>query len=142
MANAKSGDLVKVHYTGKLDDGNVFDSSQGRDPLEFKIGEQQVLKKFEDSVEGLEIGETTKIHIPAEEAYGVRHEHLVVKLPKQNLPPELVPEIGMKLQTQTKEGDVMVVKITDVGENEITIDANHELADKDLHFEIELVEIV
>jgi peptidylprolyl isomerase len=142
MANAKNGDRVRVHYTGKLDDGNIFDSSKGRDPLEFIIGENQVLKKFESSVEGLEIGETTNIHIPAEEAYGVRHEHLVVKVPKQNLPEELSPEVGMKLQTQTKEGDVMVVKITEVAENEITIDANHELADKDLNFEIELVEIV
>jgi peptidylprolyl isomerase len=142
MANAKNGDRVRVHYTGKLDDGNIFDSSRDRDPLEFIIGENQVLKKFESSVEGLEVGETTSIHIPAEEAYGVRQENLVVQVPKQNLPEELTPEVGMKLQTQTKEGDIMVVKITEVAENEITIDANHELADKDLNFEIELVEII
>lgn len=142
MTNAKTGDRVKVHYTGKLNDGNIFDSSVGRDPLEFTIGENQVLPKFEDSVEGMEVGDKTKIQIPAEEAYGVRQENLVVQIPKQNLPPELTPEVGMRLQTQTKEGEVMIVKITDIGDNDITIDANHELADKDLHFEIELVEII
>lgn len=142
MDNAKNGDKVRVHYTGKLDDGNIFDSSEGRNPLEFTIGHNQVLKKFEDAVEGLSLGDKAKVHIPAEEAYGVRHEHLVVKLPKQNLPEELTPEVGMKLQTQTKEGEVMIVQITEIGENEVTIDANHELADKDLHFEIELVEIL
>lgn len=142
MTNAKTGDRVKVHYTGKLNDGNIFDSSVGRDPLEFTIGENQVLPKFEDSVEGMEVGDKTKIQIPAEEAYGVRQENLVVQIPKQNLPSELTPEVGMRLQTQTKEGEVMIVKITDIGDNDITIDANHELADKDLHFEIELVEII
>lgn len=142
MTNAKTGDRVKVHYTGKLNDGNIFDSSVERDPLEFTIGENQVLPKFEDSVEGMEVGDKTKIQIPAEEAYGVRQENLVVQIPKQNLPSELTPEVGMRLQTQTKEGEVMIVKITDIGDNDITIDANHELADKDLHFEIELVEIM
>ena len=140
--NAKIGDKVKVHYTGKFDDGNVFDSSEGKDPLEFTIGQQQVLKKFEDSVDGLAIGETVNLHIPASDAYGVRQDNLVVQVPKNNLPENLVPEIGMKLQTQTSEGDVMVVRIAEIGEDEITIDANHELADKDLQFEIKLVEII
>lgn len=140
--NAKVGDKVKVHYTGKLTDGTKFDSSEGRDPLEFTIGQQQVLKKFEDSVDGLGVGESVNIDIPAAEAYGVRQDNLVVKVPKTNLPPELSPEVGMKLQSQTPEGGVMVVKIVEVEEETITIDANHELADKDLNFDIKLVEII
>ena len=139
--NAKVGDKVKVHYTGKLTDGTTFDSSEGRDPLEFTVGQQQVLKKFEESVDGLAIGESVSIDIPAEEAYGVKQDQLIVKVPKNNLPPELSPEIGMKLQSQTPEGGVMVVKIVEVEEETITIDANHELADQDLNFEIKLVEI-
>jgi len=142
MSEAKIGNKVKVHYTGKLEDGNIFDSSNGRSPLEFTIGENQVLKKFEETVEGLSVGESANVHIPAEEAYGVRQEQLVVKIPKVNLPSNLTPEIGMKLQTQSPDSSVMVVKITEIGESEITIDANHELADKNLDFEIELVEII
>lgn len=141
MQKAQNGDKVKVHYTGKLDNGEVFDSSEGRNPLEFTIGENQVLKKFESSVEGLEIGESTKVSIPAEEAYGKRQEHLVVKVPKEKLPENITPEIGMKLQSQSPDGQVMVIKILELGENDITIDANHELADEDLHFDIELVSI-
>lgn len=141
MSSAKSGDKVRVHYTGKLESGEIFDSSEGRDPLEFTIGQNQVLKKFEDSVEGLNVGDSTNIFIPAEEAYGVRHDHLVVNVPKDRLPEGIEPEIGMKLQTQTADGP-MVVNITKVSETEVTIDANHELADKNLNFDIKLVEIV
>lgn len=142
MQKAKNGDVVRVHYTGKLNDEQVFDSSEGKNPLEFTIGQNQVLKKFEDSVEGLAVGEKTKILIPAMEAYGTRQENLIVKLPKERLPETLKPEIGMRLQTQTADGGVMVVKIIEIGDKDITIDANHELADQDLHFDIELVEIV
>jgi len=142
MPNAKKGDKVKVHYTGKLEDGEVFDSSKGKDPLEFTIGENQVLKKFEDSVEGMSIGEKADILIPADEAYGTRQEQLIVKLPKDKIPDSLSPEVGMKLQMKTKDGQVVVVTITEISENELTVDANHELADKDLHFNIELVEII
>ncbi len=142
MKTAKIGDAVKVHYTGKLNDDQIFDSSEGKNPLEFTIGQNQVLKKFEDSVEGLSIGEETKIFIPAAEAYGDRQENLIVKLPKDRLPETLTPEIGMRLQTQTADGNVMVVKITEIAYDDITIDANHELAGQDLHFDIKLVEIV
>ena len=141
MSNAKNGDKVRVHYTGKLESGEVFDSSEGRNPLEFTLGENQVLKKFEETVEGLKIGESANIFIPAEEAYGIRHDHLVVKVPKENLPETIEPEVGMKLQTETAEGP-MVVQITEIGDSEVTIDANHELADKNLNFDIKLVEIL
>lgn len=142
MQNAKNGDKVKVHYTGKLDDGQVFDTSEGKNPLEFTIGENQLLKKFEDAVNGLEVGESTNVLIPAEEAYGTRQEQLIAQVPKDKLPEGMTPEVGMKLQTQTPEGQVMVVNVTEVSDNEITIDANHELADENLNFDIKLVEIV
>ena len=141
MQNAKKGDKVRVHYTGKLEDGEVFDSSEGKEPLEFTIGQNQVLKKFEDSVEGMNIGDKTEIFIPAAEAYGTRQEQLIVKLPKDRLPENLKPEIGMKLRMKTKDDQLVVVTIIDISDNDITLDANHELADKDLHFDIELVEI-
>lgn len=141
MSNAKNGDKVRVHYTGKLESGEVFDSSEGRNPLEFTIGENQVLKKFEESVEGLKVGDSANVFIPAAEAYGVRHDHLVAQIPKDRLPETIEPEVGMKLQTQTADGP-MVVQITEVGESEVTIDANHELADKNLNFDIKLVEIL
>ncbi len=141
MSNAKNGDKVRVHYTGKLESGEVFDSSEGRNPLEFTIGENQVLKKFEETVEGLKVGDSANVFIPAAEAYGVRHDHLVVQVPKDRLPETIEPEVGMKLQTQTADGP-MVVQITEVGESEVTIDANHELADKNLNFDIKLVEIL
>ena len=141
MSKAKGGDKVKVHYTGKLTNGEIFDSSENRDPLEFTIGENQVLKKFEDTVVGLEIGESNSVFIEAIYAYGVKQDQLVIKVPKNNLPETIKPEIGMKLQMQTPDGGVVVVKIIEVGEEEITIDGNHDLADKDLNFEIKLVEI-
>lgn len=142
MAAAKEGDNVKVHYTGKLKNGEVFDSSEGRNPLEFKIGQNQVLKKFEDSVAGLEIGESASIVIPPEEAYGTRQENLVIKVPADNFPSDIKPEIGLKLQSKSPDGQVIPLKIIDFDETVITVDANHELADEELHFDIKLIEIV
>ena len=142
MQNAKKGDTVRVHYTGKLENGDIFDSSQGKDPLEFEIGKNQVLKKFEDSVEGMNIGDKAEIRIPAAEAYGNRNEELVVNIPTDRLPENLNPEVGMKLQMKTKDEQIVVVTILGITEDSLTVDANHELADKDLHFDIELVEIL
>lgn len=142
MPNAKKGDTVRVHYTGKLENGDIFDSSEGKDPLEFEIGKNQVLKKFEDSVEGMTIGDKAEIHIPAVEAYGTRNEELVVKIPSDKLPDNLNPEVGMKLQMKTKDDQLIVVTIIDLSDDALTVDANHDLADKDLHFDVELVEIL
>lgn len=142
MPNAKKGDKVKVHYTGKLENGDVFDTSKGKEPLEFTIGQNQVLKKFEDSVEGMQIGETANIHIPAEEAYGTKQNDLIVKIPSDRIPDTVNPEPGMKLQMQTQEGQTVVVTVVQIGDNEITLDANHELADKNLNFDIELIDIL
>ena len=142
MQNAKKGDKVKVHYTGKLDNGEIFDSSEGKEPLEFTLGENQVLQKFEETVEGMKVGESTNVSIPAADAYGSRQNDLIIKLPLNRLPESVKPEIGMKLKMQTKQGEIIVVTVMGIGENDITIDANHELADKDLHFQIELLKIL
>jgi len=142
MSSAKMGDTVKVHYTGTLDDGTVFDSSKDGSPLEFTIGKGQILKGFEQGVIDLAVGKSTNVHIPAAEGYGLRREELVTKVPMEQLPEDLKPEIGMKLQAQTSDGHPMIITVTEIGDNEITIDGNHELADNNLNFDIELVEIV
>ena len=141
MGKAKQGDKVKVHYTGTLEDGTVFDSSEGREPLEFVIGGGQLLKMFEASVDGLDIGESVNVDIPAKEGYGEHQSNLVGQFPIDQLPAELEPKIGMKLQMQTQEGHAVPVTVTALDAQFITIDANHELAGKDLKFNIRLVEI-
>jgi len=141
MKKAKNGDTVKVHYTGRLDDGTIFDSSEGKNPLEFTIGEGLLMQAFEDGVIGLIEGESTKIQVPAQEAYGLRHDKLIAKIPFEALPEGLTPEVGMRLQMRTPEDQNIVLRIVEVSQNDITVDANHELADEDLNFEIELMEI-
>jgi len=138
---AAEGDTVKVHYTGTLDDGTVFDSSRQRGPLEFTIGEGQILPKFEQAVTGLEPGQTTETRIEAAEAYGQRQEDRIVEFPREKLPEGLEPEVGQKLQMQTESGQTTVVTVAETAEQTITLDANHPLAGQDLSFEIELVEI-
>lgn len=134
------GSTVKVHYTGTLDDGTVFDSSKERGPLEFTLGEGKVIPGFEAAVKNMEIGQSRTVTIPADEAYGQHRKDLLVPIEKKHLPKDLEPEVGQKLQMQTASGQMSIVTITEVGENEITIDANHPLAGKDLTFELELVE--
>jgi peptidylprolyl isomerase len=141
MSQAKSGDTVKIHYTGTLDDGTQFDSSAGRDPLEFQIGSGQVIPGFDKAVEGMAVGDKKNVRIEAADAYGERHEQLVQQVPRSALPDDLTPEEGMALQSQSPEGQVMMLMVTAVGEEEITVDANHPLAGKALSFDIELVSI-
>ena len=141
MQTAKNGDTVKVHYTGTLDDGTTFDSSVGKTPLEFKLGEGQLLKDFEVAVLGLSVGESKKINIAAKDGYGLYEEKLVGKVPLSELPDDIQPELGMKLQMQTPDGHAVQITITELTESDMTVDANHELAGKDLNFDIELVEI-
>lgn len=142
MAQAATGDTVKVHYTGKLEDGSVFDTSQQREPLEFKLGEGRLLPGFEQAVEGLEPGQKTEIEIAAEQGYGPRRDDAVVQIERSQLPPDLNPEIGQQLQMQQPNGQAVVVTVAETSEESITLDGNHPLAGKDLSFEIELVEIV
>ena len=142
MKKAADGDKVKVHYTGYLDDGTIFDSSEGKDPLEFTLGEGQLLKGFENAVEGLQEGDKNKVKIPAKEGYGMPQESLIGKVPLEALPNEIKPELGMKLQSETPEGDRLILKVIEISDEDITVDANHELAGQDLNFDIELVEII
>ena len=141
MSQAKSGDTVKIHYTGKLDDGTEFDSSAGRDPLEFELGGGQVIPGFDTAVEGMAVGDSKSVRIEPDQAYGERHEQLVQDVPRSSLPDELNPEVGMALQSQSPDGQVMVLMVAAVDEETITVDANHPLAGQALNFDIELVEI-
>ncbi|MEL7053059.1 MAG: peptidylprolyl isomerase [Cyanobacteria bacterium J06588_5] len=142
MAQAKSGDKVKVHYTGTLNNGQVFDSSKERDPLEFTLGTGMVIAGFDAAVTGLEPGETVTKTIPVNEAYGPYQEEMVADIEKQNIPADFELEVGQRLQMQTPSGEAMAVTITDMKEGVVTLDGNHPLAGQDLTFELELVEIV
>ena len=141
MSNAKQGDTVKIHYTGTLDDGTQFDSSAGRDPLEFEVGSGQVIPGFDKAVDGMAVGDKKDVNIPAAEAYGERNEQMIQEVPKSALPPGLEPEEGMQLQAQNEQGQAMPLTVTAVTEKSITVDGNHPLAGKALNFAIELVEI-
>jgi peptidylprolyl isomerase len=142
MAVAKQGDRVKVHYTGSLADGTVFDSSQGRDPLEFVVGQHQVIAGFEDAVEGMNVGESTETTIPADQAYGQRRDDLMLTVPRAQMPPNMEPQVGMQLQLRQPNGRPAIARITAVTDDAVTLDVNHPLAGQDLSFTIELVEIV
>lgn len=141
MSEAKSGDTVRIHYTGKLEDGTEFDTSKGRDPLEFSVGSGQVIPGFDKAVEGMTVGDSKEVAIPPEEAYGQKHDQLVQDVPKSALPDDLTPEVGMRLQSQTPDGQVMHLTVTSVGDETVTVDGNHPLAGETLKFEIDLVEI-
>lgn len=141
MSQAKDGDEIKVHYTGKLDDGTVFDSSQDRQPLEFKIGSGSVIPGFEQGVVGMETGGTKIITIPPEEAYGPRREELVVDVKDSDFPEHITPSVGQRLQISQPDGNVANVMITNIKEEKVTLDANHPLAGQTLTFDIKLVAI-
>lgn len=142
MPRAKNGDTVKVHYTGKLDDGNVFDSSVDREPLEFTIGQGQLITGFEEAVIGMQPGDSVSAKVPANDAYGTHNDDLVMEVEKNRLPDDLLPKVGQRLQSVQEDGRKIVVTITKVSESTITLDANHPLAGQDLFFDIELLEIV
>ncbi len=141
MSIAKDGDTVKVHYTGTLENGEVFDTSQEREPLEFTLGQGQLIPGFEKAVIGLNVGDSTKVDIPSGEAYGEMREDLVINVPKDQLPADVEPQVGMQLQVNQPNGQPVPVRITGISDTELTLDANHPLAGKDLSFEIELVEV-
>lgn len=138
---AKANDKVKVHYTGKLTTGEVFDSSEGREPLEFTVGGGQMIKGFDEAVNGMAIDEKKTVEIPSAEAYGERREELIQEVPKDQLPADMKPEVGQKLVATNDLGHQTYVSVTAVTDDAITVDANHDLAGKDLIFDIQLVEI-
>jgi len=142
MAQAKKGDTVKVHYTGKLNNGEIFDSSEGRQPLQFTLGSGQVIKGFEEAILGMNVGETKTTEIPMGDAYGQRNEEIVMQVGLDQFPPDIKPAIGLQLEIGQQEGQPVIVTITEVSDTHATLDPNPPLAGQDLTFEVELVEIV
>lgn len=142
MQQVKKGDTIKVHYHGKLADGSTFDSSEGREPLEFEVGGGMVIPGFDEGVTGMAIGEKKTILIPADEAYGPKQEEMLMEFPRDRFPADMVPEVGMQLNMSNGSGQNFPVTITEVGDENVMLDANHPLAGEDLTFDLELVEIV
>lgn len=141
MATARNGDTVRVHYTGRLDDGTIFDSSEGREPLEFVLGSGQVIAGFDDGVEGMSPGESKSVWIPAVNAYGAHDDDLMLLVELNRFPPNIRPEVGQQLQ-MTREGEPPVlVTVADVTDDGVVLDGNHPLAGRDLTFDLQLVEI-
>jgi peptidylprolyl isomerase len=141
MTQAKSGDTVRIHYTGTLADGSVFDSSEGRDPLEFQLGSGQVIPGFDTGVTGMAVGEKKTIHIPCADAYGEVNPQAMQAVPRADIPDHIPLDLGTQLQMQAPNGQVVMVTVAEVTEETVTLDANHPLAGKDLTFALELVEI-
>lgn len=140
MQSAKAGDIVRVHYKGLLDDGSVFDSSEGRDPLEFTLGAGQVIPGFEQAVAGMTPGDEQRITISPDEAYGARRDDLVLVVDRSEMPADMEPAPGQQLQL-SQEGQSFIVTITDVSAENVTLDANHPLAGQQLTFDLQLVDI-
>ena len=141
MAQAQVGDAVKVHYTGKLNDGTVFDSSLDREPLEFAIGERKVIAGFETAMVGMSLGESKTVTISSDDAYGPYRQELVMVVGKEQIPVDISLEVGQLMQVSQSSGENIPVVVTDISESQVTLDANHPLAGQELTFEIQLVEI-
>jgi len=141
MVQAKSGDSVKVNYTGTFEDGTVFDTSTGQDALEFTIGQGEVIPSFEQTVIGMQPGETRKVEIKADDAYGPYRDEYVFDIERSMFPPDLDPQIGQKLAIRRGEGHSLPMQVVSASEDKVTLDANHPLAGKNLIFDIHLVAI-
>lgn len=142
MAQAKQGDTVQVHYTGKLEDGTVFDTSRDRRPLQFTIGKGQVIEGVEEAVNGMNIGESKTATIPVEKAYGPRRDDMIVTVNRGQLPHDVKPDVGQRLEITQENDQIILVTVTDATESSITLDANHPLSGKALTFDLELVGIL
>ena len=141
MSEAKSGDTVRVHYTGSLQDGTQFDSSRGREPLELTLGTGQVIAGFETAVEGMSVGDTKTVTVPAEEAYGPHRDGLTQEIPRNAIPDDIELSNGMLLQAQGPEGQDLTLTVLAFDDQKVKIDGNHPLAGKDLIFELELMAV-
>ncbi len=143
MTQVKKGDTIKVHYKGTLSDGSMFDSSEGKDPLEFTVGENMVIFGFDQGVLDMKVGDKKTLNIPHMEAYGIVNEELMIEVPKSELPEELgeIKE-GMQLSMVNESGYEIPVEVVEIRDETIILDGNHPLAGEDLTFEVELVEIV
>ncbi len=143
MTQVEYGNTVKVHYTGKLDDGTVFDSSIDRDPLQFTLGEGQMIPGFEQAVVGMSLNESKTVTIQMDQAYGPHREEMVTAIERNQIPENMQQlEVGQQLQIRQDDGQTFLVLVTDVAESSVTLDANHPLAGKDLTFDLQLVEII
>jgi peptidylprolyl isomerase len=140
MHAARTGDTVRVHYTGRLDDGTVFDSSDGGEPIQFTLGAGEVIPGFENAVTGMAPGAERSVTIPADEAYGPRRDELVLAVSRSELPAGMAPEVGQQLQ-MNQQGQAFVVTVSDVNDEDVVLDANHPLAGEDLTFDLQLVDI-
>ncbi len=141
MTQVKVGDTVRIHYTGTLDDGSTFDSSEGRDPLQFEVGSGQIIPGLDKELPGMAVGHKKTVNIPAAEAYGEANPQMQQAIPRAQIPADIPLEIGMRLQMKTPEGQVIPVMVAAVDEETVTLDANHPLAGKDLTFDFEVVSI-
>ena len=142
MQQVQNGDKVKVHYHGKLRSGVTFDSSEGREPLEFTVGGGQVIPGFDQGVMGMQVGDKRTVEIDVNNAYGEKSQEMIIEFPKNQFPPDMNPEVGMQLMMNNGQGQQFPVTVTEVKEESVVLDANHPLAGQDLIFDIELVEIV
>ncbi len=141
MTQVKTGDTVRIHYTGTLNDGTTFDSSAGRDPLQFEVGSGQIIPGLDKEIPGMTVGDKKTVNIPAAEAYGEVNPQMQQAIPRAQIPADIPVDVGARLQMQTPEGQVIPVTVAAVDEQTVTLDANHPLAGKDLTFDIELVSI-
>src|SRR6266498_5501844 len=142
MQQAQQGDKVKVHYHGTLRTGETFDSSEGREPLEFTLGSGQVIKGFDEGVTGMSVGQKKTVEIPVGDAYGEKSQDMIIEFPKEQFPEDMAPEVGQQLMMSNGSGQSFPVTIQEVKEDSVLLDANHPLAGQDLIFDLELVEIV
>jgi peptidylprolyl isomerase len=142
MQQVKSGDKVRVHYHGTLTTGETFDSSAGREPLEFEVGSGSVIKGFDDGVTGMAVGEKKTINIPVEEAYGPQNPDMIIEMPKTQFPADMEIEVGMPLAMSDGQGQQFQVTVVEIKDDAVVLDANHPLAGQELIFDLELVEIV
>ena len=141
MTTAKPGDTVRLHYTGRLTDGTVFDSSEGKDPLEFQAGQNMLVPGLDREIVGMTVGEKKTVEVSFSEGYGARDDSKVQMVPKSQLPEGLPIQIGQHLQLTAPNGEVVMVHVSDITDDEVALDANHFLAGKDLQFDVELVSV-
>lgn len=141
MTQVKSGDTVAIHYTGTLLDGSTFDSSEGREPLEFEVGSGQIIPGLDVALPGMAVGDKKVVKIGSEDAYGPLNPEMRQAVPREGIPADIPLEVGTQLQMQTPDGQALPVMVVEVDEATVTLDANHPLAGKDLQFDIELVKI-
>jgi peptidylprolyl isomerase len=141
MTKAKNGDTVEVHYTGKLASGEIFDTTQGGEPLKFELGAKQVIPGFQAAVVGMAVGDSVTVEVGCDDAYGPQRKELMIPVQRTELPENLDPKVGMQLAMRSQDGEQVPVRITEVTDTDVTLDANHPLAGEDLRFEIALISI-